>query len=70
MKQGTAQTISNALLSGAAGVASFVFSLGVFLYITEFNAKIVASIVAGAFCWSAMSRPNALTARAHGRLPR
>ena len=68
MKKGTAQTISNALLSGAAGVASFVFSLGVFLYITEFNAKIVASIVAGAFCllvsYVASERPNSESARA------
>ena len=68
MKKGTAQTISNALLSGAAGVASFVFSLGVFLYITEFNAKIIASIVAGAFCllvsYVASERPNSESARA------
>ena len=68
MKQGTAQTISNALLSGAAGVASFVFSLGVFLHITEFNAKIIASIVAGAFCllvsYVASERPNSESARA------
>jgi diguanylate cyclase (GGDEF)-like protein len=68
MKKGTAQSISNALLSGAAGVASFVFSLGVFLYITEFNAKIIASIVAGAFCllvsYVASERPNSESARA------
>jgi diguanylate cyclase (GGDEF)-like protein len=68
MKKGTAQTISNALLSGAAGVASFVFSLAVFLYITEFNAKIIASIVAGAFCllvsYVASERPNSESARA------
>ena len=47
MKEGTAQKISNALLSGAAGFASFVFSLGAMLYITELNEKVVASIVAG-----------------------
>jgi diguanylate cyclase (GGDEF)-like protein len=68
MKKGTAQSISNALLSGAAGVASFVFSLAVFLYITEFNAKIIASIVAGAFCllvsYVASERPNSESARA------
>ena len=50
MREGTAQKVSNAILSGAAGVASFVFSLGAMLYITELNEKIVASIVAGAFC--------------------
>ena len=40
MKDGTAQKISNALLSGAAGVASFIFSLTAFLYITSFNEQI------------------------------
>src|SRR5688572_17333316 len=68
MKEGTAQKISNALLSGAAGFASFLFSLTAFLYITEFNEKIVASIVAGAFCllisYIASERPNSESARA------
>ena len=68
MKDGTAQKISNAILSGAAGIASFLFSLTAFLYITEFDEKIVASIVAGAFCllisYIASERPNSESARA------
>jgi diguanylate cyclase len=68
MKAGTAQKISNALLSGAAGVASFLFSLCAFLYITELNDQIIASIVAGAFCllisYIASERPNSESARA------
>ena len=68
MKEGTAQKVSNALLSGAAGFASFVFSLGGFLYLTEFNEKVLASLVAGAFCllisYIASERPNGEHARA------
>jgi len=68
MKEGTAEKISNALLSGAAGFASFVFSLAALLYLTEFNAKILASIAAGAFCllisYIASERPNSENARA------
>jgi len=68
MREGTAQKISNALLSGAAGFASFVFSLSAFFYITELNEQIVASIVAGAFCllisYIAAERPNSESARA------
>ena len=68
MHKGTAQKISNALLSSAAGAASFLFSLTAFLTITELNAKIVASIVAGAFClliaYVASERPNSESARA------
>ena len=68
MKDGTAQKISNAILSGTAGIASFLFSLTAFLYITEFDEKIVASIVAGAFCllisYIASERPNSESARA------
>ena len=68
MKEGTAQKISNVLLSGAAGFASFVFSLTAFLYITEFNEQILASIIAGAFCllisYIASERPNSESARA------
>ena len=48
MQAGTAQKVSNAILSGAAGVASFIFSLAALLYITELNEKIVAALVAGA----------------------
>ena len=62
MKDGTAQKISNVILSGTAGIASFLFSLTAFLYITEFNEKIVASIGAGAFCllisYIASERPS------------
>ncbi|MEO8176473.1 MAG: EAL domain-containing protein [Sphingomicrobium sp.] len=68
MKEGTAQQISNALLSGAAGIASFIFSLGALLYITEFDEKILASLVAGAFCllvsYVASERPNSENSRA------
>jgi diguanylate cyclase (GGDEF)-like protein len=68
MKEGTAQKISNVLLSGAAGFASFVFSLTAFLYITEFNEQILASIIAGTFCllisYIASERPNSESARA------
>ena len=63
-----AQKLSNALLSGLAGFASFVFSLAAFLTITELDAKIVASLVAGAFCllisYIASERPNSESARA------
>ncbi len=65
---GTAQKISNALLSGAAGFASFIFSLIAFLYITSFDQQVVASLVAGAFCllvsYIASERPNSESARA------
>ena len=68
MKAGTGEKISNAILSCAAGVASFVFSLGALLYITEFNEKLLAAIVAGAFCllisYVASERPNSENARA------
>src|SRR3982751_3189200 len=68
MKAGTAQKISNALLSGAAGFSSFIFSLCAFLYLTNFNDQIFASIVAGAFCllvsYIASERPNSESARA------
>ena len=68
MKPGTATKISNAVLSGAAGFASFVFSLCAFLYITNFDGQIVASVVAGAFCllicYIASERPNSESARA------
>jgi GGDEF domain-containing protein len=68
MTAGTAQKISNAVLSGAAGVASFVFSLTALVYLTEFNEKILAAIIAGAFCllvsYVAAERPNSESARA------
>jgi diguanylate cyclase (GGDEF)-like protein len=68
MKAGTAQKISNTILSCAAGLASFLFSLGAFLYLTAFNEKILAALVAGAFCllisYIASERPNSESARA------
>ena len=68
VKAGTAQKISNALLSGAAGFASFVFSLTAFLYITSFNEQVIASLAAGVFCllvsYIASERPNSESARA------
>ena len=68
MKAGTAQKISNAILSCAAGVASFLFSLTALLYLTEFDEKILAALVAGAFCllisYIASERPNSESARA------
>ena len=68
MTAGTAQKISNAILSCAAGVASFIFSLTALLYLTEFDQKIVAALVAGAFCllisYVAAERPNSESARA------
>ena len=68
MTAGTAQKISNAVLSSAAGVASFIFSLTALLYLTEFDQKILAALVAGAFCllvsYIASERPNSESARA------
>jgi diguanylate cyclase (GGDEF)-like protein len=68
MKAGTAQKISNAILSCAAGAASFLFSLTALLYLTEFDEKVVAAVVAGAFCllvsYVAAERPNSESARA------
>ena len=68
MTAGTAQKISNAVLSCAAGIASFLFSLSALLYLTAFDLKIVAALVAGAFCllvsYIASERPNSESARA------
>jgi diguanylate cyclase (GGDEF)-like protein len=68
MKAGTAQKVSNAILSCAAGLASFIFSLGALLYITEFDEKVLASLIAGVFCllisYVASERPNSQSARA------
>ena len=68
MNSGTGQKISNAILSCAAGVASFLFSLVALLFLTEFNEKMLAAIVAGAFCllvsYVASERPNSESARA------
>ncbi|MEO5773224.1 MAG: EAL domain-containing protein [Sphingomicrobium sp.] len=72
MKAGTAQKISNVILSSAAGAASFIFSLIAFLYITELDQQILASIAAGIFClmisYIASERPNSESARAHAAL--
>lgn len=74
MNEGKAQKISNAILSGTAGVASFIFSLSAFLYLTELDEQIVASITAGAFCllisYIASERPNSESARALAALAR
>ena len=68
MKAGTAQKVSNAILSCAAGLASFLFSLAALLYLREFDQKILASLVAGAFCllvsYIACERPNSDGTRA------
>ena len=68
MQPGTAQKVSNAILSGAAGFASFIFSLSALLYITELDGKIVAALTAGTFCllisYIASERPNSESARA------
>jgi diguanylate cyclase (GGDEF)-like protein len=68
MQAGTAQKISNAILSGAAGTASFIFSLSALMYLTRLDEKIVAALVAGAFCllisYIASERPNSESARA------
>ena len=68
MQAGTAQKISNTILSCIAGFASFVFSLGALLSLTEFDQKIVASLAAGTFCllvsYIAGERPNSESARA------
>ena len=68
MKSGTAQKISNAILSCTAGVASFLFSLTALLYITELDGKILAALTAGTFCllisYMAAERPNSESARA------
>jgi diguanylate cyclase len=68
MKDGEAQKLSNVILSGVAGVASFVFSLGAFLTLTQLNQQILASVLAGAFCllicYIAAERPNSESARA------
>jgi diguanylate cyclase (GGDEF)-like protein len=68
MKPGTGQRISNAILSCAAGGASFLFSLGALLFVTELDFKILAALVAGLFCllisYIASERPNSESARA------
>lgn len=68
MKSAIAQGISNAILSCAAGFASFVFSLSALLYLTEFDEKILAALIAGVFCllisYVASERPNSESARA------
>ena len=68
MTAGSAQKFSNAILSCAAGVASFLFSLAALLYLTELDQKVVAALVAGCFCllisYVAAERPNSESARA------
>jgi predicted signal transduction protein with EAL and GGDEF domain len=50
MTAGTTQKVSNAILSCAAGLASFLFSLTALIYITEFDTKIIAALAAGMLC--------------------
>ncbi|HET7576494.1 MAG TPA: EAL domain-containing protein [Sphingomicrobium sp.] len=68
MKAGTAEKVSNAILSCAAGFAAFLFSLAALLYLTELDEKILAALIAGAFCllisYVASERPNSENARA------
>jgi diguanylate cyclase (GGDEF)-like protein len=68
MKAATAQKVSNAVLSCTAGFASFLFSLTALLYITQFDQKILAALVAGTFCllvsYIASERPNSESTRA------
>jgi diguanylate cyclase len=68
MTAATAQKFSNGVLSCAAGVASFVFSLAALLLLTGFDQKILAAVVAGVFCllvsYVASERPNSESARA------
>jgi diguanylate cyclase (GGDEF)-like protein len=68
MNSGTAQKISNTILSCVAGFASFLFSLTALIYITEFDAKLIAALGAGTFCllisYIASERPNSESARA------
>src|SRR3982751_6577178 len=68
MKAGTAQKVSNAILSCAAGLASFIFSLTALLYLKEFDQKMIAALAAGVFCllisYIASERPNSESARA------
>ncbi|MEO6580864.1 MAG: GGDEF domain-containing protein, partial [Sphingomicrobium sp.] len=67
MNDGKAQKISNVILSAAAGIASFLFSLTAFLYITDLDKQVLASLFAGAFCllvsYIASERPNSESAR-------
>ncbi|WP_343346870.1 bifunctional diguanylate cyclase/phosphodiesterase [Sphingomicrobium sp. XHP0239] len=62
------QRVSNVILSGMAGMASFVFSLAAFFYLTELPDQILASVVAGTFCllicYIASERPNSQSTRA------
>ena len=68
MKAGTGQKLSNTILSCAAGVASFLFSLGAALTLTELDTKVIAALAAGVFCllicYVASERPNSESARA------
>ena len=72
MNDGRALQVSNVILSGMAGLASFVFSLAVFIHIKELDGQILASIVAGLFClmicYAASERPDASSAKAMASL--
>jgi diguanylate cyclase (GGDEF)-like protein len=68
MQAGTAEKVSNTILSCAAGLASFIFSLAALLFITELDEKVLAALVAGGFSllisYIASERPNSENARA------
>ena len=68
MQAGRAEKVSNTILSCAAGLASFIFSLGALLFITELDEKVLAALIAGGFCllisYIASERPNSESARA------
>lgn len=68
MTAGTAQKISNTVLSCIAGLASFVFSLAALLYLTALDQKVLAALIAGTFSllisYVAAERPNSESARA------
>ena len=68
MTAGKPRNVSNAVLSCAAGLASFLFSLAALLYLTELDQKILAALVAGTFCllisYVAAERPNSEGGRA------
>ena len=67
-RDGLAEKISNAILSVAAGIASFLFTLAAVFLISTFPLKLMASFTAGLFClaicWVAAERPNSEGARA------
>src|SRR3990167_7991101 len=68
MTEGRALKITNAILSGSAGVASFLFTILAFLTLTTLDSQLLASFLAGLFClmvcYIASERPNSGSAKA------